>query len=144
LHRRQSTGTCSIGIARLFGDINWDITVYNVAAADRQDFNIIATMQNAVMDKGQSVTVQGPPQPITITNVDNAPVFDYDVPELQAEISDPGNGETKVQLQFEIPDSGLKWSTDDCYAGNVIFSAGWESWSCDYACNMTASAAREL
>jgi hypothetical protein len=39
-----------------------DITVYNVATADRQDFNIIAMMKNAVMDKGQSVTVTGPPQ----------------------------------------------------------------------------------
>jgi len=144
LHERQSTGTCSIGIGRLFGDINWGITVYNVAAADRQDFNIIATMQNAVMDKGQSITVTGVPQAITITNVDNAAVFDYDVPELRAPITDPDNGLTKVQLDFEIKDAGLKWSTDDCYAGSVIFSGGWESWSCDYACNLTAPAVKEL
>jgi len=49
--------TCRIGIARKIGDINWDIKMYIVAKADRQDFNIAPTMKNAVMDKGQSVTV---------------------------------------------------------------------------------------
>jgi hypothetical protein len=145
VQQRANSGTCSIGIARIFGDINWDLTVYNVPASDRQDFNIIATMQNAVMDKGESITVTtGIPQPIKITNVDNAPAFDYDVQVLQAPLNNPDPGLTKVQLTFEIEEAGLKWTTEDCSAGNVIFSAGWESWSCDYACNYTTTASREL
>jgi hypothetical protein len=48
--------------AYIFGDINWDITMYIVAKTDRQDFNIVPMMKNAVMDKGQSVTVTAPPQ----------------------------------------------------------------------------------
>ena len=120
------------------------MTVYNVPASDRQDFNIVATLKNAVMDKGESITVTTAPQPIKITNVDNAAVFDYDVQELRAPINNPDPGITKVKLTFEIPEAGLKWNTSDCYAGSVIYSAGWESWSCDYACNTTATAAREL
>ena len=89
------------------------------------------------MDKGQSITVSG----ITITNVDNAPVFDYDVPELRAPLDDPANGVTKVQLEFQL--GSTKWTTDDCGAGNVIWSAGRESWSCDFACG-SVTAAREL
>ncbi|KAE9375894.1 hypothetical protein N431DRAFT_370828 [Stipitochalara longipes BDJ] len=144
IQQRAATGTCSIGIARIFGDINWDITVYNVPASDRQDINIIATLPNAVMDKGQSVTVSnGVPQPITITNVDNAPVFDYDVQVLQAPLDNPDAGITKVQLTFEV-EGGPKWTTKDCWAGSVIFSAGWESWSCDFACNYTVNSSREL
>ena len=99
-------------------------------------------MKNAPMDKGQSITVTGPPQPITITNVDNAPVFNYDVPELRAPISDPTTGLTKVQLQFQIPDANLTWTTDDCGPGSVVFSGGRESWSCDFPC--TISQAKEL
>jgi hypothetical protein len=97
------------------------------------------------MDKGESITVTtGIPQPIKITNVDNAPPFDYDVQELQAPLDNPDVGMTKVQLTFEIEEAGLKWTTSDCSAGSVIFSAGWESWSCDYACNYTTTASREL
>jgi len=115
-----------------------------VPAAERQDINIIATVQNAVMDKGGSVTVSsGVPQPITITNVDNAPVFDYDVEVLQAPLDNPDVGITKVQLAFEV-EGGVKWTTEDCWAGSVIFSAGWESWSCDFACNYTVTSSREL
>ena len=118
--------------------------MYNVPAAERQEINVIATLDNAVMDKGQSVTVSsGVPQPITITNVDNAPPFDYDVQVLQAPLDNPDVGLTKVELSFEVED-GPKWTTADCWAGSVIFSAGWESWSCDFACNYTVTASREL
>jgi hypothetical protein len=145
VQQRSNSGTCSIGIARIYGDINWDLTVYNCAASERQDFNIIATVKNAVMDKGESITVtSGIPQPIKITNVDNAPPFDYDIQLLQAPLDNPDVGMTKVQLTFEIEEAGLKWTTSDCSAGSVIFSAGWESWSCDYACNYTMTASREL
>jgi hypothetical protein len=145
VQQRSNSGTCSIGIARIYGDINWDLTVYNCAASERQDFNIIATVKNAVMDKGESITVtSGIPQPIKITNVDNAPPFDYDIQVLQAPLDNPDVGMTKVQLTFEIEEAGLKWTTSDCSAGSVIFSAGWESWSCDYACNYTMTASREL
>jgi hypothetical protein len=145
IQQRASSATCSIGIARIFGDINWDITVYNCPASDRQDINVISTLPNAVMDKGQSVTVSsGVPHPITITNVDNAPVFNYDIQDLKAPLDNPDVGMTKVQLTFEIKDVGLKWTTKDCWAGSVIFSAGWESWSCNYACNLTTTASSEL
>ena len=84
------------------------------------------------MDKGQSMTVSGPSSTITITNVNNAPAFNYDVPELQAPLDDPANGITKVQLNFQY--GSTNWTTADCWPGNVIFSAGRESWSCDFAC----------
>ena len=77
------------------------------------------------------MTVTGPPT-VTVSNVDNAPVFTYDVPELQAPLDDPSNGFTKVELHFSS--GGTNWTTSDCSAGNVIFSAGRESWSCDFAC----------
>jgi len=134
----RDTSLCSLGIGRVAGEIRWDITVYNVPQALRQDVNIIATATGQVMDKGQSITVNG----ITITNVDNAPVFDYDVPELVAPLADPANGITKVELQFEM--GSTNWTTADCGAGNVIFSAGRESWSCDFACGSLTTAAREL
>ena len=113
------------------GSINWDVTIYNVPQPERQDVNIVGTATFVPMDKGQSITVTGPPT-VTITNVDNAPVFTYDIPELQAPIADPSNGLTKVQLKFESGNN--TWTTDDCGAGNVIFSAGRESWSCDFVC----------
>ena len=101
-------------------------------------------MKNAVMDKGDSVIISSLPQPITITNVDNAPTFDYDIPELKADYTNPTTGDTKVHLKFEVKGTGVKWDTSDCWAGNVVLSGGWESWSCDYSCNQTAPAAREL
>jgi len=95
------------------------------------------------MDKGQSITVSsGVPNAITITNVDNAPVFDYDEAVLVAPLDGVGNGLTKVDLSFEIKDTGVNWTTADCGAGNTIFSAGIESWSCDFACELTS--AKEL
>jgi hypothetical protein len=115
----------------LAGTINWDATIYNVPSAERQTVNIVGTATFVSMDKGQSMTVTGPPT-VTVSNVDNAPVFTYDVPELQAPISDPSNGLTKVELSFES--GNTTWTQDDCYPGNVIFSAGRESWSCDFAC----------
>ena len=133
----RDTSTCSLGIGRLIGSISWDVTVYNVPQALRQDVNIVTTAQSQQMDKGQSITVNG----ITITNVDNAPIFDYDVPELRAPIADPANGVTKVQLDFEM--GSTKWTTDDCSPGNVIFSAGRESWSCDFPCG-SSQVSREL
>jgi len=100
-------------------------------------------MMNANMGKGDSITVsQGVPQPITITNVDNAPVFDYDVPELRAPVADPNTGKTVVQLKFDIPDAKYSWTTADCGAGNVVWSAGIESWTCDFPCN--AAPTKEL
>jgi hypothetical protein len=108
----------------------------------RQDINIIAKLKNAKMDKGQSITVSWPAQAITITNIDNAPVFDYDVPEVRAPITDPNTGKTKVKLQFESKDANVKWTSDDCGAGNVVLSGGRESWSCDFPC--TVSQAKEL
>lgn len=77
------------------------------------------------------MTVTGPPT-VTVTNVDNAPAFAYDVPTLQLPLDAPGAGATKVQLKFESGNSS--WGVADCWPGNVIFSAGWESWSCDFAC----------
>jgi hypothetical protein len=65
----RDTSTCSLGIGRVSGSINWDVTVYNVPQSLRQDVNIVATAKNQIMGKGQSLTVNG----ITITNVDNAP-----------------------------------------------------------------------
>ncbi|KAE8454586.1 hypothetical protein EG329_000209 [Mollisiaceae sp. DMI_Dod_QoI] len=143
-NERDSTGTCSIGIARWFGSISWDVTVYNVPQPLRQDNNIIATLTNAEMDKGQSITIQSPASAITITNVDNAPVFDYDIPELKASISDPATGQTQVKLEFVLANGNHTWSTDDCYAGSVVFSAGLESWSCDFPCSIEPAQAKEL
>jgi hypothetical protein len=137
LHQRDienlpRSNTCSLGIGRVSGEIRWDVTVYNVAQPERQDVNIIATATGVTMDKGQSMTVSGPSSTITITNVDNAPVFDYNIPDLQAPLDDPANGITKVQLNFQY--GSANWTTADCGAGNVIWSAGRESWSCDFAC----------
>ncbi|KUJ09374.1 uncharacterized protein LY89DRAFT_690407 [Mollisia scopiformis] len=143
-NERASTGTCSIGIARWFGSISWDATVYNVPQAIRQDDNIIGTLTNAEMDKGQSITIQSPASAITITNVDNAPVFDYDSSELNASITDPATGTTKVKLDFVLQSGNVTWTTDDCYAGSVVFSAGLESWSCDFPCSVEAPQVKEL
>lgn len=44
------------------------------------------------MGKGESITVPtsaGVPQAITISNMDDAPVFEYDIPELKANWDDP-------------------------------------------------------
>ena len=114
--------------------------MYNVPQALRQDVNIVATLPSTLMDKGDSITVPGPIA-ITITNVDNTPVFNYDVPELQAPVSDynPTFGDTKVQLDFAIPDGNVTWSTDDCWPGNVIMSGGVESWSCDFPCSISVA-----
>lgn len=138
----RATTTCSIGIGRQFGSISWDVTVYNVAQPYRQDFNIIATLHNADMDKGSSLTIPNAPQTIVITNVDNAPVYEYDLPDLKADFA-ANNGDTKVQLEFAVKDAGLKWTTDDCGPGSVVFSGGRESWSCDFPCTL-AAAAKEL
>jgi hypothetical protein len=134
INTRDSSGTCSIGIARFSGGSNWDVTVYNVPQSLRQDLNVIATVRNAQMGMGGSINITTLAQPITITNIDNAPVFTYNEPVLQAPLSDPSNGITKVQLRFDIPKANLTWTTDDCGPGNVIFSAGRESWSCDFLC----------
>lgn len=65
-------------------------------AAQRQDWNIIATLRNQNLGKGESITVltsAGVPQAITITNVDDAPVFEYALGEqsndFEAHWSDP-------------------------------------------------------
>ena len=77
------------------------------------------------------MTVTGPPD-VTVSNIDNAPVFTYDKPELEAPIADPNNGFTKVDLHFSS--GNTNWTIADCSAGNVIFSAGRESWACDFSC----------
>lgn len=137
---RDNAVNCSIGIGRFSGTTLWDITVYNVPQPLRQDVNIVTTLKNVPMAEGESITVsKDVPQAITITNVDNKPVFDYDIPELKAPIADPNNGKTQVQLKFEIKDAGLSWTSDNCGAGNVIYSAGIESWSCDFACPQTST-----
>jgi len=144
IEKRQSTGTCSVGIARWFGSISWDATVYDVPQAFRQLDNVIGTITNAEMDKGQSITIQSSASALTITNVDNAPVFDYNDPLLNASISDPATGQTKVRLEFSLESGNHTWSTDDCYAGSVVFSAGLESWSCDFPCSVEAPQVKEL
>jgi hypothetical protein len=104
---------------------------------------VIGTLRNTEMLKGQSITVSTQSIPsITITNVDNAPVFDYDVPALKAQITELGDtlGKTKVQLKFEMgggSGANSSWTTDDCYAMDVVMSAGRESWSCDFPCDLS-------
>ncbi|KAH6663024.1 hypothetical protein B0J14DRAFT_662387 [Halenospora varia] len=137
LTSRATAGTCSLGIARNAGDRFWDVTVWNVPQPQRQDVNIIAGLKNAAMDKGQSITVTGTGglQPITITNVDNVPAFDYISSELRANWADPKVGITKVALKFEQPGGNLTWTTENCWAGSVV-NSGRESWSCDFACSV--------
>lgn len=133
--KERSTGLCSLGIGRQQGTISWDVTVYNVPQAQRQDANIIATVRNTGMDEGQSINITALSEPITITNINNAPVFDYDNHDLNNSIvALLTTGVTKVELQFEMPSAGLKWTTSNCTAGSVVISAGRESWSCDFAC----------
>lgn len=135
---RDST-TCSIGIGREMNSLNWDVTVYNVPQPERQDWNIMGTLKYAFMDKGDSITVKGLAQDITITNVDNAPVFNYDIPALKAPLDTTG-AFTKVKLNFQMGD--VKWDTSACGADNVAFTAGRESWSCNFAC--PSSTGKEL
>lgn len=139
---RAGKGTCGIGLGRESGSVLWDVTVYNVAQPFRQDINVVATLKNAHMDKGQTITVPNPIGDITISNVDNAPVFPYILGDLKAPLDDPWEGKTRVKLNFEMKSAGLKWSTDDCGPGSVIFSAGRESWTCDFPCSVSAT--REL
>ncbi|XMA10901.1 hypothetical protein WAI453_003692 [Rhynchosporium graminicola] len=132
LSKRAEYRTCSLGIGRQFADIYWDVTIYNVAQPKPQDFNIMAQLKMAKMDKGDSIAVSWPPHTINITNVDNAPVFTYNEPNLKAEFTDFEPGETKVALQFQVGTS--KWTTDDCSASSVVFSAGREGWACNFPC----------
>lgn len=85
---------CSIGIGRVSFRDTWDLTVYNVPLSEkRQDWNVITTLKKQPMSKGETITIPtsaGVSQAITISNVDNAPVFDYDVPELRADWEEPG------------------------------------------------------
>jgi len=140
----RATGTCSLGIARWFGSISWDVTVYDVPQALRQLDNVIGTLQNAEMDKGQSITIPSPASAITITNVDNAPVFEYDTPELNASITDPATGQTKVKLDFVLQNGNVTWTTEDCNSVSVVFTAGLEGWTCDFPCSVEAVDAKEL
>ncbi|KAJ4387588.1 hypothetical protein N0V93_008183 [Gnomoniopsis smithogilvyi] len=135
---------CSIGIGRVSFSNMWDLTVYNVPlSAQRQDWNIIATLKKQSMGKGESITIPtsaGLSQAITISNVDNAPVFDYDMPELRADWEEPSYGLTKTLLNFSIPDAKYSWTTQDCGATNVIYSGGFEGWTCDFPCSAAAVA----
>ena len=94
------------------------------------------------MGKGDSVKVPSTAKEITITNVDNAPTFAYNNPDLKAPFADVKTGVPKVTLKFEIKDGNMTWTTDHCGTVNVAFSAGRESWSCDFPC--TVSLAKEL
>jgi len=137
--KRDTSGTCSIGIARLIGRTSWSTTIYNVAQEFRQDLNVIATLKNAEMAKGDSITVPGP-LPITITNIDNAPAFDYDISVQNQSWSGPGFGDTKVELSFSVVGKNQTWTTEtgECGAGSVVWSGGIESWSCDFECDVAA------
>ena len=141
--KRASPGTCSLGIARWYGSISWDITIYNVRQADRQDANIIATLKNASMDKGQSLTIPSPASNVTITNVDNAPAFDYNSQVVNASMTDPATGETKVLLDFALQSGNVTWSTKDCSPIDVVFTGGREGWSCDFACAVEAALVKD-
>lgn len=99
-------------------------------------------MRNVPMDKGKTITVQNPIGDIKVTNVDNTPVFPYILEELKAPLDDKWMGKTRVKLDFEMESADLKWSTDDCGPGSVVFSAGRESWTCDFPCSVPAT--REL
>lgn len=88
------------------------------------------------MDKGDSITVNGP-QDITITNVDNAPAFTYDKPDLVAPLDNPDT-DTKVQLKFKIEGTDTTWTTANCSAQSVVWSAGRESWECEFPCTLQA------
>jgi hypothetical protein len=140
---KRATGTCSLGIARWFGSISWDVTIYNVPQADRQDANIIATLTNAAMDKGDSITIPSPASNITVTNVDNAPVFDYDTQVINASITDPATGQTKVRLDFALQSGNVTWSTDDCDSVSVVFTAGLEGWTCNFPCSVEAALVKD-
>jgi len=94
------------------------------------------------MGKGDSIKVPSPAKEITITNVDNAPTFAYNEPELKATFADPKTGMPKVTLKFEIKDGNTTWTTEHCGTVNVAFSAGRESWSCNFPC--TVSLEKEL
>lgn len=133
LNTRSSNMTCSIGIGRVINRSKWDVTVYNVPQISRQDVNIIATLKNAPMSKGTNITIDTPASAITIHQIDDTPVFGYNEPELKAPLTDPKNGITKVKLGFTV-EGGKEWDTGDCGAGNAIFAAGRESWSCDFGC----------
>jgi hypothetical protein len=141
LTTRAST-SCSIGIGRVANSISWDVTVYDVPQSQRQDVNIIGKFKNQIMDKGQSVTLDVL-DGIKITNVDNAPPFNYDNATIIAPLSAPTNGLTKVDLAFEM--GSTTWNTtSDCWPASVVFSANRESWSCDFECGSASKAAREL
>ncbi|TVY55462.1 hypothetical protein LSUE1_G009519, partial [Lachnellula suecica] len=130
-----STSTCSLGIGRWAGSTSWDITIYNVPQSARQETNILYSTYGASMPAGATITLtSGLPSPLTITNVDNAPAFEYDVPEIQAPVTDPHVGDTKVELRFGM--GGKNWTTSDCTAGSVVWSGGIESWSCDFGCSV--------
>ncbi|KAK0100156.1 hypothetical protein ONS95_008495 [Cadophora gregata] len=130
----KRAGTCSVGIGRQFADVHWDVTIYNVPQPKPQDVNIIATLRNAKMDKGESLSVSwaSNTKSINITNIDNAPVFTYNEPNLKGSFVDYEPGKTKVELQFQV--GTTKWSTDDCEASSVVFSAGREGWACNFPC----------
>lgn len=128
----KRAGTCSVGIGRQFADVHWDVTVYNVPQPKPQDVNIIATLRNTKMDKGESLSVKWDSNTMNITNIDNAPVFTYNEPNLKGSFVDFGPGETKVELEFQV--GSTKWTTDDCSASSVVFSAGREGWACDFPC----------
>ncbi|CAN8105466.1 unnamed protein product [Discula destructiva] len=82
---QDASTNCSLGIGRHSGSDSWDLTVYKVPqSAQRQDWDILATLKGQHMGEGDSITIPksaGVPQAITITNVDDAPAFDYILPE---------------------------------------------------------------
>ncbi|KAG9239838.1 hypothetical protein BJ878DRAFT_530562 [Calycina marina] len=135
-----NTQSCSLGIGRVQDSPYWDVTVYNIPQAARQDVNIIAKATNQFMPKSGSITISPSSLalPITITNIDNAPTFTYDEPALKAPVVGGEVGTPKVELMFVVGEGqgNTTWTTAGCWAVNVAFTAGIEGWSCDFPCTV--------
>ncbi|EKD13203.1 hypothetical protein MBM_08646 [Drepanopeziza brunnea f. sp. 'multigermtubi' MB_m1] len=145
---KRDTKTCSIGLGRQFASVYWDVTIFNTTQALRLDANIVATARNARMDVGESISLSWPPgaqsYTLKVTNLDNAPVLAYNLPDVKGDGRGFEMGATKVRLQFEVVAAeagegvGRKWTTDEgeggCGASSVVFSGGREGWTCEFAC----------
>ncbi|KAI9050783.1 hypothetical protein LZ554_004902 [Drepanopeziza brunnea f. sp. 'monogermtubi'] len=101
---KRDTKTCSLGLGRQFASVYWDVTIFNAAQALRQDANIVATARNARMDVGESLSLSWPPDTqsytLKVTNLDNAPVLAYNVPEVKGDGRGFEMGATKGLLDL--------------------------------------------
>ncbi|KAJ5047165.1 uncharacterized protein L3040_003007 [Drepanopeziza brunnea f. sp. 'multigermtubi'] len=86
---KRDTKTCSIGLGRQFASVYWDVTIFNTTQALRLDANIVATARNARMDVGESISLSWPPgaqsYTLKVTNLDNAPVLAYNLPDVKGD-----------------------------------------------------------